>query len=246
MNPAKSFAIKTEVFEGPLDLLLDLIEKRKLLINDISLAAVTDDYMAYVSSLEDSRMRDTAQFVLIAATLLLIKSKSLLPVLALTEEEEANIEDLSEKLKLYKIYRDASAALRTIFGTHILYERPYKADATPVFMPDSFTTREGIMSAMQAVLVNLPKKPVLAARVSVKKVISLEEMMKSLEKRITDQFKVSFKSLAQGGERSHVIVSFLAVLELVKQGIVMAEQEARFADFEIKREGGASATPRYE
>jgi len=84
----QSFAIKTEVFEGPMDLLLDLVEKRKLLINDISLAEVTDEYMRHVATMQEASLPGTAQFVQMAATLLLIKSKSLLPVLELTEDEE--------------------------------------------------------------------------------------------------------------------------------------------------------------
>ena len=81
------FSIRTEVFEGPLDLLLTLIEKRKFLVNDISLAAVTDDFIKYMNMGEEVLLSERAHFVLTAATLLLIKSKSLLPTLELTEEE---------------------------------------------------------------------------------------------------------------------------------------------------------------
>ena len=84
----EQFEVKTSAFEGPLDLLLDLVEKRKLLINDISIAEVTDEYMRQVSLMQELSLPNTAQFVALAATLLLIKSKSLLPVLELTQEEE--------------------------------------------------------------------------------------------------------------------------------------------------------------
>jgi hypothetical protein len=88
------FQVKTHIFEGPLDTLLSLIEKRKLFINDISLAQVADDYISYVKSLNDFPIADSAHFILIASTLVLIKSKSLLPTLTLSEEEESSIEDL--------------------------------------------------------------------------------------------------------------------------------------------------------
>lgn len=238
--PDSQFAIKTDVFEGPLELLLDLIEKRKLLINDISLASVTDDYMAYVGEISESGERDqlaeTAQFVLVAATLLLIKSKSLLPMLDLTDEEEASIEDLELRLRLYKIYKEASTQIRTSFGERVLYARPPAPVTDPLFMPDSYTTIGSMEEAMARVLLNLPKKQAPRPRVVVKKVISLEEMMKRLEERITQQFKISFSAFAASGERTNVIVSFLAVLELVKQGIIMVRQEARLADFDIERE----------
>lgn len=79
------FKIKTEVFEGPLDLLLSLVEKRKLFISDISLASVTDEYINHINKLPEYSMDDRTQFILIASTLLLIKAKSLLPNLPLTE-----------------------------------------------------------------------------------------------------------------------------------------------------------------
>ena len=97
-----SYNVKTHIFEGPLDTLLSLIEKRKLFINDISLAQVADDYISYVRSLTDFPLADSAHFVLIASTLVLIKSKSLLPNLSLTEEEQSNIDDLEDRLKHYQ------------------------------------------------------------------------------------------------------------------------------------------------
>lgn len=238
-----SFSIKTEVFEGPLELLLDLIEKRKFLINDISLAAVTDEYMAYISTIAKNQLGETAQFVLVASTLLLIKSKSLLPVLDLTDEEETSIEDLEARLKLYQIYRRASVILREVFGTRMLHKRPSQAITTPLFISDSYTTLPSITAAISTVLVNLPKKQTPRVQIAIKKVISLEDMMQRLEERITKQFKISFSAFSESGERAHVIVSFLAVLELIKQGIIMVQQSARFADFDIERE--TVDTPHY-
>ena len=244
MPDTQAFSVQTEVFQGPLELLLDLIEKRKLLINDISLAAVTGDFMAYVGALEEQEhhLRQTAHFVLIASTLLLIKSKSLLPVLDLTDEEEASIEDLETRLKVYKIYREASVMLRATFGSHMLYSRPFEPITTPLFIPDSYTTLANIETAISTVLVNLPKKILPRVEVAIRKVISLEDMMKRLEERITKQFKISFSKFSDG-ERGNIIVSFLAVLELIKRGLIMVRQEARFADFDIERE--SVDTPRY-
>ncbi len=241
--PDTQFSIKTDVFEGPLELLLDLIEKRKLLINDIALASVTDEYMAYVTTLAEGHMHDTAQFVLVASTLLLIKSKSLLPVIDLTDEEEAGVEDLEKRLKLYQIYRSAGICMRQIFGTRMLYQRPFVPLATSLFIPDSFTTPDALTHAMARVIHNLPQSLTPRTHVSVRKVMSLEEMMKRLEERITAQMKIRFSAFSGNSEKAEIIISFLAVLELIKQGLVMVEQEARFADFDIERE--SVDTPRY-
>lgn len=243
MTTAESFAIKTDSFEGPLELLLDLIEKRKLLINDISLAAVTDEYMSYVSRLQSNPMRETAQFVLVASTLLLIKSKSLLPVLEVTDEEAESIDNLEYRLKLYQIFRKLGTSIQSQFGTRLMHQRRYIPDTTPLFITDKYTDVDTLRGAMQDVIHNLPKKT-FRRDVSVEKVISLEEMIGRLHERITRQFKLSFSDFAgKDTEPKTVIVSFLAVLELVKQGIVMVQQEARYADFHIERE--SVDTPKY-
>src|SRR3989338_7017919 len=115
------YYVKTHIFEGPLDTLLSLVEKRKLFISDISLAQVADDYIAYIKSLEDFPIADSAHFILIASTLVLIKSKSLLPTLTLSEEEEHNIEDLEKRLAEYQKYKELSRHLRERFGIHTQY-----------------------------------------------------------------------------------------------------------------------------
>jgi len=244
LKVGNQFEIQTEVYTGPLDLLIDLIERRKLLVNDISLAAVTDDYMKYVATLEERSLRDIADFIVLAATLLLLKSKSLLPVLELTEAEEESVDDLEKRLKFYQIFRTAGQRLASIFGTSILFERPFVPSTSPLFLPDRFTTQSALREAMSSVIQNLPKK-VEKPKVAVRKVVSLEEMMANLKDRIERQFKTSFKEFAGGStERHTVIVGFLAVLEMVKQGMVMVSQGGRFHDIEIERQG--SGVPRYE
>ena len=125
------FAIKTAVFEGPLELLLELVDKRKLLINDISLATVTDEYVEYVSAMEEQSLPETARFIALAATLILIKSKSLLPILELTDEETEDIENLAERLKLYQLCRVAGLTLAKSFGSNLMYESTRKPN-TPL------------------------------------------------------------------------------------------------------------------
>ncbi len=237
-----SFAIKTEVFEGPLELLLDLIEKRKLLINDISLASVTDEYMSYVHSLQENHIQETSQFVLVAATLLLIKSKSLLPVLELTEEETHSVADLEFRLKLYQLYREKGQVIAQNFDVHRLYEKAYVQNETPLFTTDARTNPQSLKEALLDVIKRFPKV-VFRPQVAVRKVMSLEDMIKSVEERITRQFKLSFKDFVGQKERAHVIVGFLAILELVKQGTVLVQQENRFHDIVIERD--SIDTPKY-
>lgn len=239
------FAVKTPVFEGPLDLLIELVEKRKLLINDISLAEVTDEYMQRVSEMQQLSLPNTAQFISLAATLLLIKSKSLLPVLELTEKEEETIENLEERLKLYQIYRNAGKTLQSQFGKQIMFEREFVTPTDPLFITDKFTTQDELASALYRALQNLPQEEAKKPKVQVRQVISLEEMINKLHTRIRREMKLKFSQLMQEEkERKTLIVGFLAVLESVKQGSILAEQAVRFEDIEIEIEGN-NHTPSY-
>jgi segregation and condensation protein A len=238
-----TFAVKTPVFEGPLELLIELVEKRKLLINDISLAEVTDEYMARVSHMQQLSLPNTAQFITLAATLLLIKSKSLLPVLELTDEEEEKIEDLEHRLKLYQIYREAGKNIQNIFGQNVMYESAFVLPDDPIFVEDKFTNLNALSDAARNVLTNLPKTEI-KPKVQVKKVVSLEEMIDRLHERIQRQLKLRFSDLIKDEkERGSVIVGFLAVLESVKQGSILVAQARRFDDIHIERE--SKGTPTY-
>lgn len=238
------FSVQTEVYSGPLDLLIDLIEKRKLLVNDISLASVTDDYMAYVAQFEKNPLREMAEFIVLASTLLLLKSRSLLPVLELTDAEEESIESLEHRLRYYQIFRNAGKTVFTIFGKRRAYERPFSPSKTPLFVTDSYTQVDVLRNAMDDVLRNLPRKEV-KPRVQVRNVISLETMIERLRERIETQLSFRFQDFTGGGaERTTVIVGFLAVLEMVKQGHLIVRQAARFHDIEIERHVGS--IPRYQ
>lgn len=243
MSTLSTIAIKTETFEGPMELLIELVEKRKLLINDISLATVTDEYMRTVSEMQEMSLPNTSHFVSLAATLLLIKSKSLLPILDLTDEEEASIEDLEDRLKKYKVYRDIAATLQEKFGKTILYEPEYNPPHEPVFITDKYCDLTEMQEALYRVLNDLPKtekKPT----VRVKSTISLEDMITSLQKRITEQIHTKFSDLrAIETEHKNVIVCFLAILEIFKQGNVIITQQNRFDDINLELD--KTGTPRY-
>jgi segregation and condensation protein A len=221
-----SYSIKIEHFEGPLEMLIELVEKRKLLINNISLAEVTDEYIARVSDMQEQSLPNTAQFISLAATLLLIKSKSLLPVLELSDEEETSIHDLEDRLRLYQIYRDISGIIQNEFGSKMMYEPEYTPPRDPVFMPDDFCATPALAEAMERIITNL------------------EDMMDNLRKRIEKQIRTSFFDMQTNEpERKNVIVGFLAILELFKQGNVIVTQVERFYDIELELD--QTATPRY-
>lgn len=242
-QPTNSFQVQTAIYAGPLDLLIDLIEKRKLLVNDISLASVTDDYMAYIAQFEKSPLREMADFIVLAATLLLLKSKSLLPVLELTEAEEETIESLEKRLRYYQLFRNASKVIESCFKGPKLHERRFIPDTNPLFLPDAFTSQDALHTAMKAVVRNLPKK-IEKPKVQVRTIVSLETMIDRLRERIERQFSCNFRDFTgDAKERSTIIVGFLAVLEMVKQGKILVRQAGKFHDIEIEQE--RNTTPRY-
>ena len=223
--------------------MIELVEKRKLLINNISLAVVTDEYIARVSEMQEQSLPNTAQFITLAATLLLIKSKSLLPVLELTDEEEISIHDLEDRLRLYQLYRDIGAIVQLDFGTHVMYEPEYTPPREPLFLPDEFCAQPALAEAMERIISNLPK-PIVRQTATVKPIISLDVMMDNLRRRIEKQLRLSFFDMRQQeSEPKNVIVGFLAILELFKQGNMIVTQDVRFED--IKIELDRASTPRY-
>lgn len=242
------YTVKTEVFEGPLELLLQLIEKRKLFINDISLAAVTDDYIERINREGILALTDAAQFVYVASTLLLIKSKSLLPTLDLTEEEEGDIKNLEHRLKLYRHFKELSLVVEETYGKQVLYGPEVAHGAVTVFAPGKDLALQGITDAIVQVLTALPQLESLPEAV-VQTVLTLEEMIDRLSLRITKTLSLSFKEFSSTTgrgdkeERVHVIVSFLALLELVKRGIIGVKQDVHFDDITI--EPDQLSVPRY-
>jgi len=180
------------------------------------------------------------EFIALAATLLLIKSRSLLPSLDLSDDESRDIKELEYRLALYKLIKEASHGLGRL-NLPVLYEgRPQELE--PLYIPDPSVTATSLRGAAQTLIDGFPATLVLP-KVEVKKIISLEEMINTMAARISQAFKMSFREFSGKKERGEIIVSFLALLELVKQGILKAEQEAHFGD--ITLESDSVSTPNY-
>lgn len=232
------YTVRTDVFEGPLDLLLSLIEKRKLFINDVSLAQVADDYISYMEEAEDFPISQSADFILIASTLVLIKSKSLLPVLDLTQEEEEDISNLEDRLKKYQRIKYLSQSVEKMFGKNISFGSEHKSQVK-VFSPSKDMNLNSILESIKRVINSIPKAEKLT-KTTVAKVISLEEMISKVTERVTKSFKTNFKELTGSKnpqnreERVEMVVGFLAILELFKQGVVNLTQHSQFSDIQIE------------
>ncbi|MBI3633063.1 MAG: segregation/condensation protein A [Candidatus Vogelbacteria bacterium] len=249
---SEEFKVKVGQFEGPLELLLDLIERHKLHINDVSLSQVTDMYLEYLKSLESFPTDDVANFITIASTLILIKSVSLLPTLSVTQEEKESIEDLEKRLKILRDIKGKSVFIKEKFGTQMIFFASDSKNTRVVFSPTNEVTISGFLESIKRIIDALPKKEKLPNAI-LKKVISLEEAIDGLIIRVQKDLKMNFNNLHSGikssdphvrkAEKVNVIVNFLAILELVKRGIVLIKQGEHFSDIDI--ESGDSTIPVY-
>jgi len=242
----QSFTIKTTGFEGPFGLLLELVEKRKLFINDVSLVAVTEDYLSYMNKLGGLHPAEIASFVMVASTLILIKSKSLLPNLALTSEEEGDIKSLEERLRLYELFTKLGGNIKNNFGEKIIFAPLERKNDVLVFLPDERIIKNSMMEFACGILDSMPKK-VSLPEVEVRKVISIEEMIDNLTERIKSSVKMSFRDLhgkiVTREEKVTAIVGFLALLELVRQGVLDAVQEIDGGDIIMQKQAFPAVKP---
>jgi segregation and condensation protein A len=228
------YAVKVNQFEGPMDLLLNLIEKRKLFINDISLSEITDQYFEHLNKIENFPMEEIASFCVIASTLMLIKSCSLMPFFELTKEEEHSIEELEKRLKIYSQIRQLSLGLKKLFGKNPLFSREAFNGLQIGFIEPRGISAINLCKILKEIIKNLPVSECLP-EANVKKIISMEEKTKELLEKIQSKFEFYFSELLSSKEdkKTEIIISFLAILELVKRGIIIVNQVSLFENIKI-------------
>lgn len=229
------FQVKTQQYSGPLEKLLELIEAKQLPIATISLADVTADFIDYIKSLElrvDQKI--LADFIAVAARLMLIKSKALLPSFELTAEEESGIRDLETRLLLYREFKAAGAALRKNFTGGFSFSREYLHGGEQLFYPPSRLTTQTLAAVMAKVIGAIEFAAPSVEKTVARGLISIEEKMQELLERMSGKNSASFASLAQGRARGEVIVLFLALLHLLKQQRISGAQGDTFGDIIIQ------------
>jgi segregation and condensation protein A len=228
------YKIKNEQFEGPLDLLLSLIEKEQLDITQISLAQITSSYLSMIAEIEGDSS-ELADFLVVAAKLLYIKSKNLIPSVT-TEEEEAEIDDLEARLREYSQYKEAARHLETVLATETRsYARRAANEKVACFTPPKDLDGNTLFAIFQEVLERVEKedKPATSEMKQEPKV-TLEEKRASILVHLKKGKSVSFRHiLGQAKSKTEVIVTFLAILEMVKQKEVRVEQSGNFTDFTL-------------
>lgn len=228
-----AYLVKLEKFEGPLDLLLQLIEQEELSITDVSLAKVTEDYLAATRrAVVDPE--ELADFLVVAAKLILIKSRVLLPTLELEEEGGPSLED---QLKLYREFIEASKAVeKMIRKKRFMFAREKPLiERVPEFSPPLKLKAKHLKTAFLDVLRAL--EPLLTLpKAAIERVVSIQEKISHIRSMILDRVAVKFDEIIKGAKsKTEAVVSFLALLELVKQRAVEAKQEALFHEITVHK-----------
>ena len=228
------YIVSLQQFEGPLDLLHQLIEKRKLQINTISLTKITTDYLAHIRAMTAVPAEEVARFMHIAATLILIKSKSLLPILEYTKEEKSDVAELENRMNLFDYIRAHAVPALNRWKKRMYTVQAPEQEQQIIFSPDVSCTVKTVQYNAQAALQKIPflKEP---PRKKVGKTIRIEQIIEKVLAAVTERISVSFGDMAGKADKQEKIVSFLAVLELMRKNILSATQDRHFDDITITR-----------
>ncbi len=230
------FVLKHGKFEGPFELLLELIEKEKLSISELSLAQVTDEYIAYIKTLERPDPEALAEFLVVAARLMLIKSRSLLPTLVLDQEEERSIEELEMRLGEFRKLRELAQELKKVLSTHaLMVSRESCRELKLIFYPPPHVTIQKIQDAFTDFISAIPKIEKRDEE-KLKRIISLQEKIIHVKQFLMESVEKVFSELIHSSqEKVEIIISFLAILELARERFIDLDQNELFSDINIKR-----------
>ena len=228
-----SFQVAIDQFAGPMQLLLELIEKEDLDITKVSLAKVTEDYLGYVNT-HDVPSHELADFLVVAARLIYIKSRAILP---LDPEEEEEADALAAQLKLYRQFVDATVHIDSLIRSpQTAYDRPRSfVPSSTKFRPPDNVTAETLGASFSDLVKRL--EPFFALQqTSLQRVVSVQERIKQIHQVLIDRARMTFSDITKGSaSRIDVVVSFLALLELMKQGLIKAVQMSAFEEIELRR-----------
>ena len=236
-HQTSGYKVQTAVYAGPLDLLLDLIERAELNITAVSLAAVTEQYLGYLHHLEETHADEISAFLVIAAKLVQIKSEALLPRPPVLEPGEEDVGALLvEQLRLYKRFKEIASILqereeqnlRTYLRLAPLPKIEGKLDLSDITIID-------LLDAAKEVYANEGEKQALGTVISAPKV-TIREKIDFISKKMGAAQHAHFKELlGDNPTRIEIVVTFLALLELIKRYRIAAKQDGLFSDIEIER-----------
>jgi len=229
------YSVTIEKFEGPLDLLLQLIENEKLEITDISLVQVTEPFVAHVRANQGTiPPEELADFLVVAAKLIYLKSRAIMPELYDAELDEGP--DLASQLRMYKAFAEAATRMGEMErqGKHA-YSRAARPvhEKAAVFVAPEGVTAETLRELYRRLVERLQPLTQLT-RAGIARIVTIEDKIAQLSDRVRSMMRVSFhRFLAEAGDRNEMVVGFLALLELLRKRTISVEQNNLFDDIQL-------------
>ena len=237
----KKYAIKIENFEGPLDLLCHLIDKNKMNINDIKLNEITDQYIEHINKMEEMNLEVTSEFLVMASTLIYLKSKSLLPKEG-DNEEEISEEELLRRIIEYKKYKEITKNLREMYNNSAirLYKLPDNIELPKQKLEIEYEKQNIVDAYSNIVRINEEKQNENAQnieKIAITDKYTVASKVKDMLKELVKRPKFIFNTLFSLNrcEKEEVVTAFSGLLELSRRSKVITSQEELFGDISVEK-----------
>lgn len=237
----KKYAIKTQNFEGPLDLLCHLIDKNKMDIYDINISEITDQYIEYINQMEEMNLEVTSEFLVMSSTLLYLKSKHLLPKIQ-EDEEEITEEELIRRIIEYKKYKEITKKLKENF---LIYSNRFYKMSEQIKLPTQKIEKQYDKNIIPEIYKNIIQKNTEKInenasnieKIAITESYSVANTVKEMYKALIRYRKFTFNKLfsTKKHNKREVVTAFSGLLEMSRRSKVTTEQEDLFGDIEVKK-----------
>lgn len=246
---SNKYFLKLDNFEGPLDLLCHLVDKNKMDINEVNISDITDQYIEYINKVQELKLEVTSEFLVMASTLLYLKSKNLLPKTDV-EEEELTEEELIQRIIEYKKYKEISKTLRELFDKYSnrICKLPEKIEL-PNRKIEKKYTQDIIVDSYKTLIVRnenkINKNSINIEKIAIMEKVTVASKVKDIFKELGKKPKFIFNKLCKVNKytKLETITAFSGVLELSRQKTILTNQEIMFGDITIEKNKNQKQTP---
>lgn len=237
------YAIKLDNFEGPLDLLCHLVDKNKMDINQIKISEITDQYIDYINKIQELNLDVTSEFILMASTLLFIKSKSLLPK-QVEDEAELTEEELIHRIIEYKKYKEISKKLKELYQVYSkrFYKVPDKIELPARKLEQNYSKdliEQSYKNLVEKNKSKINKNAINIEKIAITETVTVTSKVKDIFKELIKKPRFIFSKLCSAKKytRLETVTAFSGILELTRRNKIKAQQEKNFGDIIVEKAG---------
>ena len=235
------YAIKLDNFEGPLDLLCHLVDKNKMDINQIKISEITDQYIYYINNMQELNLDVTSEFILMASTLLFIKSKSLLPK-QVEDEAELTEEELVHRIIEYKKYKEISKKLKELYQVYSkrFYKVPDKIELPARKLEQNYSKdliEQSYKNLLEKNKSKINKNAINIEKIAITETVTVTSKVKDIFKELIKKPRFIFSKLCSAKKytRLETVTAFSGILELTRRNKIKAQQERNFGDIIVEK-----------